>query len=85
MILLIYRNVLNRGMFFGGFLILKKGRGDGMTVWNKESAPNNNLSPKTIRSSKLLGKQGEMKFSGALSNVDERDPITEMPAMENKK
>lgn len=56
-----------------------------MSGWNKEAAPNNNLSPKTISSSKLIGQRGKRTFSEELSDSGERDQLIEMSAMKNKK
>lgn len=45
-----------------------------MAKWNKQAAPNNNLPPQTIRSSKmLLGNKANHEFSEELSDGAERD------------
>jgi hypothetical protein len=48
-----------------------------MSDWNEQSAPNNNLNPATIRTSKLVGKKGlqEHEFSEELSDGGERDDV----------
>lgn len=41
-------------------IIREKAKSGGiMGKWNEQAAPNNNLSPKTIRTSQLLGKGKE--------------------------
>ena len=45
-----------------------------MTNWNEEGAPNNNLSPDTITSSKLINKKtNDFEFSEELSDGGERN------------
>ncbi|MGX6441772.1 hypothetical protein ACWM35_00880 [Neobacillus sp. K501] len=45
-----------------------------MGKWNEQAAPNNNLPPKTIKSSDmLLGEKAEHEFSEELSDGGERD------------
>jgi hypothetical protein len=45
-----------------------------MGKWNEQAAPNNNLSPNTIRSSDmLLGTRAEHEFSEELSDGGERN------------
>lgn len=56
-----------------------------MTDWNKQAAPNNNLSAKTIRSSKLLGEQDEHEFSEELSDNGERNQIIQQNSIKNRK
>jgi hypothetical protein len=48
-----------------------------MSDWNEQGAPNNNLSPKTIRTSKLVGKEpsNTHEFSEELADAGERDDI----------
>ncbi|WP_172797486.1 hypothetical protein [Bacillus sp. FJAT-27445] len=46
-----------------------------MVKWDEQGAPNNNLSPKTIKTSKLLGKTPE--FSEELSDGGERNRYIE--------
>ena len=44
-----------------------------MTDWNEQGAPNNNLSSATIRTSKLIGKQGlESKQSSSGQTGEEK-------------
>jgi hypothetical protein len=45
--------------------------------WNEQSAPNNNLPPKTIRSGDLLGNETFHGFSEELSDDGERDQYIE--------
>ncbi len=51
----------------------KEERSEGMTDWNQQASPNNNLSSKTIRTSKFVGKQNEPEFSEELSDGGERN------------
>ena len=44
-----------------------------MGKWNEEAAPNNNLHPIEIKSSKLIENKSEMKFSEELSDGGERN------------
>lgn len=45
-----------------------------MGKWNEQAAANNNLSPKTIKSSEmLLGEKADHEFSEELSDGGERD------------
>ena len=44
-----------------------------MGKWNEQSAPNNNINSKTIRTSNLVGKEAEALFSEELSDGGERD------------
>jgi hypothetical protein len=48
-----------------------------MGDWNEQSAPNNNLTAATIRTSKLVGKKGiqSEEFSEELSDGGERNEI----------
>ncbi|WP_181884400.1 hypothetical protein [Neobacillus piezotolerans] len=46
-----------------------------MAKWNEQGAPNNNLPPKTIKTSNLLGKTPE--FSEELSDGGERNKFIE--------
>ena len=48
-----------------------------MGDWNEQSAPNNNLSAATIRTSKMVGKEGiqSEEFSEELSDGGERNEI----------
>nr|WP_263327604.1 hypothetical protein [Neobacillus sp. Marseille-Q6967] len=47
-----------------------------MAKWNEQGAPNNNLSPKTIRTSKMfLGEKADHEFSEELSDGGERNEI----------
>ena len=48
-----------------------------MGDWNEQSAPNNNLTAATIRTSKLVGKKGipSEAFSEELSDGGERNEI----------
>lgn len=48
-----------------------------MSDWNEQSAPNNNLTAATIRTSKLVGKRGirSEEFSEELSDGGERNEI----------
>lgn len=49
-----------------------------MGKWNEQAAPNNNLPPKTIRSSDmLLGQQADHEFAEELSDGGERDQFIE--------
>ncbi|WP_197277490.1 hypothetical protein [Bacillus sp. FJAT-27245] len=48
-----------------------------MVKWDEQGAPNNNLSPKTIRNSKLLGKEKAPEFSEELSDGGERNRFIE--------
>jgi hypothetical protein len=50
-----------------------------MSDWNEQGAPNNNLNPVTLRSSKIVGKKGlkEHAFSEELSDGGERDDLIE--------
>ncbi|MED4205227.1 hypothetical protein [Neobacillus mesonae] len=45
-----------------------------MAKWNEQAAPNNNLSPKTIKTGNLLGKH---EFSEELSDGGERNQYIE--------
>lgn len=60
-------------------------RGEGMSDWNQQAAPNNNLSPKTIRTSKFVGKNGDQEFSEELSDGGERDQVIQKQVRENRK
>ncbi|MEH7108669.1 hypothetical protein [Bacillus sp. JJ1764] len=44
-----------------------------MGKWNGQSAPNNNLPPKTIKTGKLPGSNVTHEFSEELSDGGERD------------
>ncbi|HEY4549002.1 MAG TPA: hypothetical protein VIG98_01840 [Bacillus sp. (in: firmicutes)] len=48
-----------------------------MGDWNEQGAPNNNLSAATIRTSKMVGKEGiqSEEFSEELSDGGERNEI----------
>lgn len=48
-----------------------------MSDWNEQAAPNNNLSPKTIRTSKLVGQKSpnSHEFSEELADGGERDDL----------
>lgn len=48
-----------------------------MAEWNEQSAPNNNLQAATIRTSRLVGKEGaqSIEFSEDLSDGGERNEI----------
>ena len=48
-----------------------------MGDWNEQSAPNNNLSSATIRTSKMVGREGIQieEFSEELSDGGERNEI----------
>jgi hypothetical protein len=48
-----------------------------MSDWNEQGAPNNNLPAATIRTSKLVGKEGiqSKEFSEELSDGGERNEI----------
>lgn len=48
-----------------------------MVKWDEQGAPNNNLSPKTIKTSKLLGKGKAPEFSEELSDGGERNRYIE--------
>ncbi|WP_462409623.1 hypothetical protein [Neobacillus sp. Marseille-QA0830] len=49
-----------------------------MKDWNGQSAPNNNLHPKTIRMGNLIDNQaGDHEFSEELSDGGERDQFIE--------
>ncbi|WP_175384504.1 hypothetical protein [Bacillus sp. FJAT-27225] len=54
-----------------------------MVKWDEQGAPNNNLPPKTIKSSDLIRKNKEHEFSEELSDGAERNRI--IRNMENKK
>jgi hypothetical protein len=45
-----------------------------MSDWNEQAAPNNNTPSDTIRTSKLIGKEGLQ----ASSNVNNSEGVTEM-------
>jgi hypothetical protein len=45
-----------------------------MSDWNEQAAPNNNTPSETIRTSKLIGKEGLQ----ASSNVNNSEGVTEM-------
>lgn len=51
--------------------------GTNLTKWNEQSAPNNNLSSVTIKSSKLVNKDMEHEFSEELSDGGERNELIE--------
>jgi hypothetical protein len=54
----------------------KNGGISGMEKLNEEAAPNNNLSPITIKTSKnLVGNKAGHEFSEELSDGGERDQI----------
>ena len=57
-----------------------------MAKWNEESAPNNNLTPVTIASSKLVGKDGlqEHEFSEELADGGERDKAIEKQLLQHQ-
>jgi hypothetical protein len=59
--------------------------GEGMSDWNQQAAPNNNLSPKTIRTSKFVGKKGEQEFSEELSDGGERDQVIQKQEKKKRK
>ncbi|KAA9023602.1 hypothetical protein [Niallia endozanthoxylica] len=47
-----------------------------MSDWNEQSAPNNNLTPSSIRSSKLVGNNKQNhEFSEELSDSGVRDKV----------
>ncbi|MCH6264091.1 hypothetical protein [Neobacillus citreus] len=48
-----------------------------MGKWNKQAAPNNNLHPKTIRTSNLVQSDTGYGFSEELSDGGERDEYIE--------
>jgi hypothetical protein len=48
-----------------------------MGDWNEQSAPNNNLLPKTLRTGKFVGKQTNHEFSEELADGGERDQYIE--------
>ncbi|WP_251554122.1 hypothetical protein [Neobacillus muris] len=49
-----------------------------MKDWNEQSAPNNNLLPKTLRTGKFLKNQkDDYEFSEELSDGGERDQYIE--------
>jgi hypothetical protein len=56
-----------------------------MSDWNQQAAPNNNLSPKTIRTSKFVGKQDQHEFSEELSDGGERNEMIKGQSRNNKK
>ena len=53
-----------------------------MGKWNEQGAPNNNLAPKTIATSKLVGKNTEHEFSEEISDGGERDRIIQKQILE---
>ncbi len=48
-------------------------RGDCMSKWNEQAAPNNNIPPRTIKPSEVLDPLGEHGFSEELSDGGERN------------
>lgn len=48
-----------------------------MAKWNEQSAPNNNLHPKTMRTGNLAGNRKDHGFSEELSDGGERDQYIE--------
>lgn len=56
---------------------------DLLAKWNEQAAPNNNISSKTIRASKLVSKQDVHDFSEELSDSGERDQIIQHQAKKN--
>jgi hypothetical protein len=50
-----------------------------MSDWNEQAAPNNNTPSETIRTSKLIGKEGLQ----ASSNVSNGEGVTEMSSTDN--
>jgi hypothetical protein len=41
--------------------------------WNEQAAPNNNLSPRTIKQGELVGNEAKHEFSEELSDGGERN------------
>jgi hypothetical protein len=58
---------------------------DCMGKWNEQSAPNNNLNPQTVRTSKLVNEKVEHEYSEELSDGGERDQIIERQVRNNLK
>lgn len=58
-----------------------------MGKWNEQSAPNNNLNPQTVRTSKLVNEkvEHEHEFAEELSDGGERDQIIERQVRNNLK
>lgn len=57
-----------------------------MEKLNEEAAPNNNLSPITIQTSKrLIGNNGSHEFSEELSDGGERDQIIQRQKQQKNK
>ncbi|CAG9607561.1 hypothetical protein [Pseudoneobacillus rhizosphaerae] len=50
-----------------------------MSDWNEQAAPNNNTPSETIRTSKLIGKEGLQ----ASSNVSNSEAVNEMSSTDN--
>lgn len=50
-----------------------KVRGDKMSDWNEQAAPNNNIPPRTVKPYELLNQKKEHEFSEELSDGGERD------------
>ncbi|WP_180960173.1 hypothetical protein [Neobacillus cucumis] len=46
-----------------------------MKDWNEQAAPNNNLSPKTLKTGEFTGKLAGHEFSEELSDGGERDQV----------
>ena len=60
--------------------IIRKNRGlTNMSDWNEQAAANNNLSSATIRTSKLVGKEGirSEESSAELTNGGKKDDVVE--------
>jgi hypothetical protein len=49
-----------------------------MGKWNEQSAPNNNLPPKTIKTGEQIGHETKHEFSEELSDGGERDQIIQV-------
>jgi hypothetical protein len=53
-----------------------------MSDWNEQAAPNNNTPSETIRTSKLIGKEGLQASSNVNNNSEE---VTEMSSTDNNR
>lgn len=59
-------------MFF--YMIQKLNiRGDNMSDWNEQAAPNNNIPPRMVKPYELLNQKKDHEFSEELSDGGERD------------
>ena len=67
----IYANA-NSCMFLNMISKLNK-RGDSMSDWNEQAAPNNNIPPRMVRPYERRDQQVEHEFSEELSDGGERN------------